>query len=256
MTDPMHHDGRVATDTTEDKSPALQSINRRARGFDVQFALLQSRILEAGTCVDAMIVLSVEALINKDSLRAREVLRWVETIEQLELDIESQCLQLTIRERPVGSHLRSAGTVLKVITELERIGNHAAKIAGIPEESAHPAEYHSYSLELSRLVQLNRSMLENTLQAFVRMDLLLANDVLAAAHALHGLSAEIRRSIMVDVSETLRSPEWGYSAMCATDRLEQIGEHTINIAERVAFNITGNFRRHNDGSNMSNVTTC
>src|SRR5689334_8059318 len=135
MTDPVHIDSPVAADTVKDQPPGGDPARHRAREFDVQFALLQSRILEGGTCVDAMIVLAVEALINADGLQTREVLHWAETVDQLVLDIESQCLQLTVREQPVGSKLCSVGTALKVVTDLERIGDHAVKLANMPVQS-------------------------------------------------------------------------------------------------------------------------
>lgn len=211
--------------------------------FEEAIGVLQEKMLEMATCADAMLDAAVRTLQSGDLDAIRGVLRQDDVVDQLDLEIEHRCLVLIATQQPVARDLRLIGTALKVITDIERIGDYAVDIAKIGRRLVRAGVIFQPLIDLPRLTHLTRSMLHDALQAFVNHDLDLVERVIGADDAVDALYHQMRDTLTQVI---LQEPGRGYLALnllFAAKYLERVSDHVVNIAERVAFIETGELRQ-------------
>lgn len=211
--------------------------------FNQEIGALQENILEMATCADAMLASAIDALMTGNLERIKEVVRQDDVIDELDLAIEQKCLTLIATQQPVARDLRIIGTALKIITDIERIGDYAVDIAKVGRRLARSQTLYIPLVDLPRLAMLTRAMLHDALHAFVYHDLALVSKVVGdddeVDKVYHQMRDDLTRVILQDTAHAYLA----LNVLFAAKYLERISDHVVNIAERVNFIETGELRQ-------------
>ena len=207
--------------------------------FDMQLELLNEQLTRMGELCELAINRVTKALVEGNLEQAKKVMAADEEIDQMEKDIERLCLKLLLQQQPVARDLRQISAALKMITDMERIGDQTADIAEIiisagMSEAGDVKKIEEMSAGVARMVN-------DSVTAYVERDLELARKVMEADDNIDGLFDDIRRSIINLIAEGNRG-EQGVDLIMIAKYLERIGDHATNIAEWVEFSITGDHK--------------
>lgn len=206
--------------------------------FDMQLELLNELLIHMGELCGVAIERATEALSNGDLEQAKAVIKADEEIDQMEKDIEQLCLKLLLQQQPVARDLRQISAALKMITDMERIGDQASDIAEIiiSEKWTEKAELSNVGV-MSEAVS---GMVRDSVRAYVEKDLALAQEVMDADTEVDRMFDENKEKLIQFIAEN----KGGHGKklidlIMITKYLERIGDHATNIAEWVEFSITG-----------------
>jgi phosphate transport system protein len=213
--------------------------------FETELTQLRERILFMGAKVEAAVAASVRAFHEQDSALAHATIGFDHDINRLELEIDSLCLSILARRQPVASDLRFLATALKLVTDLERIGDLAVNICErvINLETDPPRLSHPDLLDMARTVQ---SMVRDALDAFVAGDAAKAHYVIERDRSVDATYAQLFHRILLVMMEDRGAVNRGMGVQAIAKHLERIGDHATNLAELVVFMVSGNDIRHAD----------
>lgn len=212
------------------------------RVFALEVQALEHDVLEMASRAESMVGQAVDALGRLDVALAEAVLQADDEVDQLDLDIEIRCLRLLALRAPDVTEIRLIGTALKMITDIERVADLAVDIArcGLKMEKA---MVEPDFVDLHGITFAARSMFREAIEAFVRRDLARCESVAVREVEVDRLYRELREQI----HEVMQSePSLSVAAswmLLAVHHVERIADHALNIAERVAFMITGELRQ-------------
>jgi len=207
-----------------------------------QISELEHALLDMGSRAEAMVGRAVDSLVRGDADSAMQVVRIDDEVDLLDLEIEERCVRLLALQNPIASDLRLVGTALKMITDIERVGDLAVDIAKAGMKVEKELGDSSY-IDFPRIAGVARTMLRDALQAFVKRDLELVASVIARDDEVDELYRVLRGQIH---DRMRRSPEDVVAAswlLLALHHIERIADHAVNIAERVSFMVTGKFQQ-------------
>ena len=206
--------------------------------FDMQLDLLNEQLTHMGELCEVAINRGTEALKKGDLKQAAEVIRADEEIDQMEKDIERLCLKLLLQQQPVARDLRQISAALKMITDMERIGDQASDIAEIII-----SENKSEATDIQTIGQMSESvakMVRDSVNAYVEKDLELSRQVMEADDAVDRLFEENKQELINFISDNKGvQGKKAIDLIMVAKYLERIGDHATNIAEWVEFSITG-----------------
>ena len=209
--------------------------------FDMQLDLLNEQLTHMGELCEVAINRGTEALKKGDLKQAAEVIRADEEIDQMEKDIERLCLKLLLQQQPVARDLRQISAALKMITDMERIGDQASDIAEIII-----SENKSEATDIQTIGQMSESvakMVRDSVNAYVEKDLELSRQVMEADDAVDRLFEENKQELINFISDNKGvQGKKAIDLIMVAKYLERIGDHATNIAEWVEFSVTGNHR--------------
>ncbi|MGB4351612.1 MAG: phosphate signaling complex protein PhoU [Tissierellaceae bacterium] len=206
--------------------------------FDNELEILNNELIKMGSLVESKIEDSIKALINRDTALAKEIMTRDDEVDDMEKSIENRCLQLIIRHHPVASDLRLISSILKMITDLERIGDQAADIAEISLLLA-DQEYIKELRDIPKMAEATIKMLKNSIDAFVNKSLDLAHEVIAFDDVVDDLFDIVKDDLISLINKDIKYGEQAINFIMIAKYLERIGDHAQNIAEWVVFSITG-----------------
>lgn len=213
-------------------------MRRTRQAFDEQMQELQRGLVEMGTFVESMLEKAVRALAEQDVKLAQEVIAADDTADDMDLAIEQQCMRLLALQQPMSRDLRTIGTIMKVISDVERIGDYSVDIGRTAIKLA-DTEYFKPLVDIPRMTDIVRQMLRQALQALVNRNLDLVTQVIECDDAVdrlwYGLLDELE-GIMQERPELV--PQ-AIALLLVARYLERIADHTVNIAERIAYMETG-----------------
>lgn len=207
-----------------------------------EIAEIEHALLDMGSRAEAMVGRAVDSLVRGDADAAMEVVRIDDEVDLLDLEIEERCVRLLALQNPIASDLRLVGTALKMITDIERVGDLAVDIAKAGMKVEKELGDASY-IDFPRIAGYARTMLRDALQAFVKRDLDLVASVIARDDEVDDLYRVLRGQIH---DRMRRSPDDVVAAswlLLALHHIERIADHAVNIAERVSFMVTGKFQQ-------------
>ena len=205
--------------------------------FDEQLALLKKEMIEMGAMCEEAIALTARALTEGDISLAGKVESLSQSIDQMERDIESRCLKLLLQQQPVAKDLRVISAALKMITDLERIGDQAEDITEIlPYLSGHKLPDNIPIREISAEVI---RMVTDSIDAYVKQDIEMANAVIRCDDTVDEHFAAIKTNLIDLIKHDGDSGEFAIDLLMIGKYLERIGDHAVNIAEWVIFSVTG-----------------
>ncbi len=206
--------------------------------FEEQLKQLNTEIIEMGALCENMINRTYEVIMEEDQASAREIVRKDDEINQKEREIESLCLKLLLQQQPVARDLRQISAALKMITDMERLGDQAADIADIVSSYHIPAPDEE-DIPLGKMAKATMKMVKESIDAFVKKDLQMARDVIAYDDIVDGLFLCTRTSIISKLNAGHSDGEYLMDIYTIAKYYERIGDHATNIAEWVEFSITG-----------------
>ena len=205
--------------------------------FDEQLGLLNRELIEMGALCEEVIALAAKAMGDGDVALARKVGPLDAEIDRKERDIESLCLKLLLQQQPVARDLRQISAALKMITDMERIGDQAEDIAEIVTflSGRHPE-----NSELMReMACATIKMVTDSVDAFVKHDILLAEQVVRSDDTVDDYFDEVKRQLIGKIAAEPGDGEYALDLLMIAKYFERIGDHATNIAEWVIFSVTG-----------------
>ncbi|HOA34586.1 MAG: phosphate signaling complex protein PhoU [Clostridiales bacterium] len=207
--------------------------------FEQQLAELHESLIEMGAMIERGIAQATKALINKDIEAAKHVISSDDAVDSKEKDIESMCLKLLLSQQPVAKDLRQISTALKMITDMERIGDHAADISELCVYMAEDYDDFHLNEYIPEMARTTIKMVTDSIEAYVKKDLVLAESVIATDDIVDNLYLEVKKSLIELIHEDVKKGELAFDLLQIAKYYERIGDHAENIAEWVIFSITG-----------------
>ena len=205
--------------------------------FDEQLALLNRELIEMGALCEEVIALSSKALTELDKTLAAKVAPLDTEIDQKERTIESMCLKLLLQQQPVARDLRQISAALKMITDMERIGDQAEDIAEIISFiDGHTSENDMLMREMAKAVI---QMVTESVDAYVKHDIALAEKVIADDDIVDDYFDSVKKKLIGSIARNPGDGEYALDILMIAKYFERIGDHATNIAEWVIFSITG-----------------
>lgn len=205
--------------------------------FDEQLFELNREIIEMGALCEEAISNAVKALVTGDVILAGSIKEKDNAIDQKERDIENRCMKLLLHQQPVARDLRTISAAMKLITDMERIGDQADDIAEIVVFlDGHIVD----NMELiEEMAQETIKMVTNSVDAFVKKDIALAQQVIEQDDIVDDYFLRVKRGIISLITEQAVNGEVALDLLMISKYFERIGDHATNIAEWVIYSITG-----------------
>lgn len=210
--------------------------------FDEQLEALNLQMIQMGGLCETVISLAVQALQKEDKHLIQKVHETDSEIDQVERDIEAFCMRLLLHQQPVARDLRQISSALKMISDMERIGDQAADIAEIAEYM--PGMQTQGDDFIRKMAREAVKMVTDSVDSYVHRDLELARNVIQYDDIVDDWFAKIRQELIGEIAQDNTVGEYCMDLLMIAKYLERIGDHAVNIAEWVEFSITGEHRKY------------
>ena len=204
--------------------------------FDQQLETLHVELIRMGALCEDAISAATQALLQKDETLAEAAEEAERELDRREREVENLCLKLLLRQQPVAGDLRQISAALKMISDLERIGDQAADIAELSREITLPEEH---SLHLATMAEAVARMVTDSVDSFVRSDLELARRVCRFDDWVDSAFEQVRDELIALMAADSAFGAQGLDLLMVAKYLERIGDHATNVAEWVEYSITG-----------------
>ncbi len=205
--------------------------------FDEQLMHLNQKMIEMGALCERLIALCAGALIKGNPEDSEEILLCGHEVDELEREIEAICLKLLLQQQPVASDLRQISSALKMITDMERIGDQTEDIAEIiPFLNGRTGSELS---DFKPMAETVCKMVTDSIDAYVNKDLTLAKGVAKQDDIVDDCFDKIKETLIKTISENVADGEYAIDLLMIAKYFERIGDHAVNIAEWVEFSVTG-----------------
>lgn len=206
--------------------------------FEEQLEKLNNTLIEMGAIVESAIEDATKALIEQDVELAQKIVNNDNTVDDKEKEIESLCLKLIMQQQPVARDLRLVSSILKIITDLERIGDQASDISEITVFLA-GKKYIKKLEHIPQMAEATIKMVKESIDAFVRKDIDLAKKVIAYDDVVDDLFETVKNELIALIKENADNGDQAIDLLMIAKYFERIGDHATNVAEWVIFSLTG-----------------
>lgn len=206
--------------------------------FDKELERLNTELIEMGALIETAINDAASALLEKDAALARRAIEFGSEVDEKEKEIERRCLKLLLQQQPVAADLRMISTALKMITDMERIGDQAEDISEITLRLI-GEEYIDTLEHIPQMAQATIKMVTEAVDAFVARDLVLAKSVIDYDDVVDDLFVKVKNDLISLIRSDSANGEQAIDLIMVAKYFERIGDHATNIAEWVVFSITG-----------------
>lgn len=215
------------------------------KSFHTELAELEQALLKMATMVEEAIYRAVKALKGRDPALAQEVIDRDAAIDDLELAIERDCLRLLALQQPMASDLRTIGTALKIITDLERMADHATDIAKITIRMG-DEPFIKPLIDIPRMAELCQRMLRAALEAYVRRDAARAYRMIEDDDEVDHLYGQIFRELLTYMLQDPKTIQQATYLLFVASHLERVADHATNLGEWIIYMVTGERKEMND----------
>ena len=205
--------------------------------FDEQLSLLNRAMIEMGSLCEEAIALAAKALTEGRTSLAAEVVPLASALDRKERDIEALCLKLLLQQQPVAQDLRQISAALKMITDMERIGDQAEDIAEII--TFLDGRTIEDGLQIAEMAKATIQMVTGSVDAYVRQDVKLAQEVIDQDDIVDNFFDNTKHSLIELIARKPEDGEYALDLLMISKYFERIGDHATNIAEWVIFAVTG-----------------
>ena len=205
--------------------------------FEQQLQLLNQALTKMGSLCEQIITLAAQALTDWDENLAKKVAEVDSEIDKMERSIEGTCLRLLLQQQPVATDLRVISAALKMITDMERIGDQAEDIAEIITFLKGRAA--AESVQIREMARETITMVTGSVDAYVRQDLELAQAVLNHDDIVDAYFDRVKKNLIDMIAKNPEDGEFALDLLMIAKYFERIGDHATNIAEWVVFSVTG-----------------
>lgn len=226
-------------------APATQSLQVLKEGmvimrnrFDRQLAQLNEELIEMGSLIEKAIEMAVSALVKQDVDKAKEAIGFDVEIDRQEKEIENLCMKLLLQQQPVARDLRLISSALKMITDMERIGDHAADISEMTILMADDP-YIMNTRQIQGMAKETTDMVIKSIDAFVTKDMEIAKAVIHQDDLVDDLFMQVKQELIMLINKSAENGEQATDMLMVAKYFERIGDHATNIAEWVIYSITG-----------------
>ncbi len=206
--------------------------------YELQLKQLKNEMIHMGSLIENAIELAIDALVRGDVAKARAAIEFDDTIDQEQKDIENLCMKLLLTQQPVARDLRFVSTALKMVTDMERIGDHAADISEITIMLA-GSEYVRNLDVLKQMASETTIMVIRSIEAYVENDLDKAQAVIDNDDVVDDLFLKEKSDIITLISQNSENAGEAADLLMVAKYFERIGDHATNIAEWAIYANTG-----------------
>lgn len=209
--------------------------------FDRQLLELNNELIQMGSLIEKAIEMAISALVTQDVEKASNAIKFDVEVDQQEKAIESLCMKLLLQQQPVAKDLRLISAALKMITDMERIGDHAADISEMTILMS-DSSYEKSEIDIDIVKEMAKEttdMVIKSVDAFVNKDLELARCVIRRDDVVDTLFADYKHKLILKINENVKNGEQATDMLLVAKYFERIGDHATNIAEWVIYSITG-----------------
>ena len=211
--------------------------------FQKELAELKENLLKMAAIVEEAIRNSVQSLVKKDSDLARKVFEVEDRINKMEIAIDEMCLKLLALRQPMAADLRFITSAMRIITDLERMGDQAVNISERAISINQEPQIKPY-IDIPRMAEIAQSMVKDVLDAFVNRDPKLARSVCARDDVVDGLNDQVVRELLTYMVSDPKTITRSVHLMIVARYLERIADHATNIAEDVIFMVDALVIKH------------
>ena len=200
--------------------------------FDRQLLELNNELIEMGSLIEKAIEMAIAALVKQDVERAGDAIKFDEEIDHQEKEIEGLCMKLLLQEEPVARDLRLISGALKMITDMERIGDHAADISEMTILMA-GSTYEKSEMDIELVKEMAKETTDiviKSVDAFVSKDLELARHVIKQDDVVDDLFDRFKHQLILKINENVKNGEQATDMLLVAKYFERIGDHATNIA--------------------------
>ena len=216
-----------------------------SKQYDIDLETLRSRVLEMGGIVEAQILAAIDALTSGDMRALEHVITEDHRVNALEVSIDTDCSQLIARRQPAAGDLLMVLAIIKIVTDLERVGDEAVKIARMGKQSYARARLPSAQVATVRHVgSIALGMLRKALAALARLDPVAAASIVREDFAIDAEFSAIVRQLITFMMEDPRTISQALEILWIAKAIERIGDHSKNMAEQVIYIVKGTDVRH------------
>jgi phosphate transport system protein len=215
-----------------------------SKQFDAELEAVRTRVLQMGGMVEQQIVRAVDALSSGEMSVIDEVIEDDHRVNALEVQLDEDCSHIIARRQPAASDLRLLIAVIKTITDLERIGDEAEKIARMAKLIYAAERMHMPRMEMRNMAGLALAMLRKALDAFARLDVKAALEVVRQDEAVDAEFRAVLRQLITFMMEDPRTISRCLEVLFIAKAIERIGDHSKNMAEYVIYMVQGRDVRH------------
>jgi len=205
--------------------------------FDEQLRLLNNEMICMSNMIERAIQEAIEALFSRDVEKARRIMKEDELVDQEQKKIENICFQLLIQQQPVARDLRNITAAMKMVTDMERIGDQAADISELTIMMA-DSPYLLKDDNIKKMASETMIMLMNAVDAYVNQDMEKAREVIAHDDIVDELFVKVKSDLVVLMQNNPDYEEYAADLLMVNKYLERVGDHASNIAEWVIFSIS------------------
>ncbi len=234
----------------------MQQSEHIYKQYDAELEAVRAKVLEMGNLVEQQIVDALEALVESKPKLAKSIINKDHLVNALEVQVDEDCSHIIARRQPAAGDLRMILMMIKTITDLERIGDEAAKIARFAQKVYETDRMWSPRFnEIKVMANLTRDMLHMALDAFARSD---ATKVLEIAHMDEQVDEQFQvaiRQLITFMLEDPRTISMSLDVLFVSKAIERIGDHAKNISEYVVYMVKGKDVRHISMDEMEQVTS-
>ncbi len=213
--------------------------------LDKELSDLKERLLTMGSVVEAQVARSIKSLVDRDNDLARKVIDADHEVNRMEVEIDEECIRLLALRQPEAGDLRFITTAMKIVTDIERIGDLAVDVSERALELNEEPILKPY-IDVPRMAKAARNMLKEALDAFVNRNAELARAVLDEDDFVDELNKQIFRELLTFMIEDPHSISRAIRITYISKYLERIADHATNIAEMVVYLVEGRIIRHMD----------
>jgi len=206
--------------------------------FDEQLELLNKELITMGALCEDAIAVSSKALGAGDIALAKSVQELSAQINHKEREIEGLCLKLLLQQQPIATDLRVISSALKMVTDMERIGDNSGDIAEIVTMDNIHADHDTQNLHDMALAA--SKMVTDSIDAFVKQDVKIARAVIAYDDVVDGHFNQVKNMLIKQLKDLKTNGEYALDLLMIAKYFERIADHAVNIAKWVLFSITGN----------------
>jgi phosphate transport system protein len=215
------------------------------RQYEEELRGLRAGLLMMGGLVERQIADAVESLVERDTDKARQTIARDAEVNRMDIESDERCIRLLALHQPAARDLRFITTGLKITTDLERIGDNAVNICERVLELSEQPQLKPY-IDIPRMAAIAQSMVNDSLDAFVRDDTALAEEVIERDDEVDALNYQIYRELLSYMAEDPTTISRDTQILFVSKYLERIADHATNIAEMVIYMVKGRTIRHMD----------
>ena len=205
--------------------------------FDRQLLELNNELIEMGSLIEKAIEMAIAALVKQDVERAGDAIKFDEEIDHQQKEIEGLSMKLLLQQHPVARDLRLISAALKMITDMERIGDHAADISEMTILMA-GSTYEKSEMDIELVKEMAKEttdMVIKSVDAFVSKDLELARHVIKQDDVVDDLFDRFKHQLILKINENVKNGEQATDMLLVAKYFERIGDHATNLAELIIF---------------------